>query len=494
MPKSHFSIDRVTSLSNVPKRGRIHVIGVSGVAMAQLAVELTKQGFLVSGSDKDFYEPMGSFLRNSSVTLFKGYAAANVPSSVDLVIIGNAVSYENVEVAVVEERNLPYSCFPRMLHEAIIDGKRSIVVTGTHGKSTTTALIASTLLKLEGEPSYFVGGIAQDLPMSLARGDGAYSVVEGDEYDSAFFAKVPKFSFYHPDICVINAIEYDHADIYPDVESIIRVFREMVVKMPPHGTVLCCIDYPYVKNLVDEVRGKIASTIVTFGTSPDADISIVRREQVGLSQRVTARSESHGEFTFSIPMSGVYNAKNALVTIVVAMMGGYSLEKATEAVATFKSVKRRQEVRYDKNGVTLIEDFAHHPTAVHETLSGIREAFPGRKIWGVFEPRSNTSRRKVFQEPYVSAFKNADEVVLCQVVSREIDAHQELLDVATLSAKIGEGGTSSRALPDPKAIEEFLLAQVGANDVIVVMSNGSFGGLPQSLETGLARRLGNSRP
>ena len=494
MPKSHFSIDSVTPLSNVPKGGRIHVIGVAGVAMAQLAVELTKQGFLVSGSDKDFYEPMGSFLRNSSVTLFKGYDATNVPSSVDLVVIGNAVSYENVEVGVVEERNLPYSCFPRMLHEAIIEGKQSIVVTGTHGKSTTTALIASTLFKLGGDPSYFVGGIAQDLPMSLTRGNGAYSVVEGDEYDSAFFAKVPKFSFYHPDICVINAIEYDHADIYPNIDSIIAVFREMVMKMPAHGTVLCCIDYPHVRNLVEELKGKVAPRIVTFGSSSDADISILRREQVGLSQRVTARSATHGEFTFSISMSGVYNAKNALVTIVVAIMSGYPLEKASEAVATFKAVKRRQEVRYDKHGVTLIEDFAHHPTAVQETLSGIREAFPGRKIWGVFEPRSNTSRRKVFQEPYVSAFKNADEVVLCQVVSREIDANQELLDVDTLSTKIGEGGTPSRALPDPKAIEEYLLAHVGTNDVIVVMSNGSFGGLPQSLETGLARRLGNSLP
>jgi UDP-N-acetylmuramate: L-alanyl-gamma-D-glutamyl-meso-diaminopimelate ligase len=490
MPKSHFSIEKATSLASVPKGGRIHVIGVAGVAMAQLAVELTKQGFLVSGSDKDFYEPMGSFLRNSSVTLLKGYAAANVPSSVDLVVIGNAVSYENVEVQVVEERKLPYTCFPRMLHETIIEGKRSIVVTGTHGKSTTTALIASTLLKVGGEPSYFVGGIAQDLPMSLARGDGAYSVVEGDEYDSAFFAKVPKFSFYHPDICVINAIEYDHADIYPNVDSIISVFREMVRKVPPHGTVLCCTDYPHVKKLVEELRGKVASRIVTFGCSPDADISIVRREQSGLSQRVTARGETYGECTFTIPMSGVYNAKNALVTIVVAMMSGYSLEKASEAVATFKSVKRRQEVRYDKHGVTLIEDFAHHPTAVHETISGIREAFPGKRLWGVFEPRSTTSRRKVFQEPYVSAFENADEVVLCQVVSREIDANQELLDVDTLSSKISERGTSSRSLPDPKAIEEFLLSQIGTDDVIVVMSNGSFGGLPQSLENALVARLG----
>jgi UDP-N-acetylmuramate: L-alanyl-gamma-D-glutamyl-meso-diaminopimelate ligase len=458
--------------------------------MAQLAVELTKQGFAVSGSDKDFYEPMGSFLRNSSVTLLKGYAATNVPPSVDLVVIGNAVSYDNVEVQVVEQRNLPYSCFPRMLHETIIEGKRSIVVTGTHGKSTTTALIASTLLKLGGAPSYFVGGIAQDLPMSLARGDGADSVVEGDEYDSAFFAKVPKFSFYHPDICIINAIEYDHADIYPDVESIITVFREMVMKVPERGTVLCCTDYPHVKNLVEELRGKVPGRIVTFGCSADADISIVRREQSGLSQRVTARSDTDGEFTFSIPMSGVYNAKNALVTIVVAIMSGYSLEQASKAIATFKSVKRRQEVRFDKQGVTLIEDFAHHPTAVNETLSGIREAFPGRKIWGVFEPRSNTSRRKVFQEPYVAAFKNADEVILCQVVSRAIDADQELLDVDTLCATIGKGGMSARMLPDAKAIEEFLLSHIGSNDVVVVMSNGSFGGLPQALESKLIERFG----
>ena len=490
MPKTHFSIDRVTSLNSLPRGSRIHVIGVAGVAMAQLAVELTKQGYLVSGSDKDFYEPMGSFLRNSSVTLFKGYAADNVPPSVDLVVIGNAVSYENPEVQVVEQRNLRYSCFPRMLHETIISGKRSIVVTGTHGKSTTTALIASTLLKLGGEPSYFVGGIAQDLPRSLARGEGAYSVVEGDEYDSAFFAKVPKFSFYHPDICVVNAIEYDHADIYANVESIVKEFRTMLETMPPHTTALCCTDYPHVEKLVDELRGKTACRFVTFGCREDADIALVSRKQVGLTQQVTARSSSYGELSFSIPLSGVYNAKNALVAVVVAMMGGYSLEEAAGAVATFKSVKRRQEVRYDKHGVTLIEDFAHHPTAVLETLTGIREAFPSRKMWAVFEPRSNTSRRKVFQEPYISAFRNADEVVLCHVVSREIDANLELIDVDTLSAKITEQGTPSHCLVDAKAIETFLLNTIGSNDVIVVMSNGSFGGLPQSLEGALRARLG----
>lgn len=490
MPKSHFSIERTTSLTEIARKGRIHVIGVAGVAMAQLAVELTKQGFVVSGSDKDFYEPMGSLLRNSSVTLFHGYKAENVPPTVDLVVIGNAISYENPEAQVVEQRNLPYTCFPKILRETIISGKRSIVVSGTHGKSTTTALIASTLLKLGGQPSYFVGGIAQDLPMSLARGEGAYSVVEGDEYDSAFFAKVPKFSFYYPDICVINAIEYDHADIYPDVESITREFRTMVQNMPSHGTALCCIDYPHVESLVQELRGKVACRLVTFGCRSDADISIVERTQEGLTQRVRAKNAFEGEFSFSIPLSGVYNAKNALITIVVAMMSGYSLGEASSAVSTFKPVKRRQEVRYDKNGVTLIEDFAHHPTAVNETLAGIREAFPSRKIWGIFEPRSNTSRRKVFQEAYINAFSKADEVILNQVAAREIDANLELIDVETLTSKIADRGTPARCLPDAKAIEDFVLQHLGSGDVIVLMSNGSFGGLPQSLERALAARFG----
>jgi UDP-N-acetylmuramate: L-alanyl-gamma-D-glutamyl-meso-diaminopimelate ligase len=406
-------------------------------------------------------------------------------------VIGNAISYGNPEVEVVEQRNLRYTCFPKILHETIISGKRSIVVTGTHGKSTTTAMIASTLLKLGGDPSYFVGGVAQDLPMSLARGEGACSVVEGDEYDSAFFAKVPKFSFYSPDICVINAIEYDHADIYPDVASIVSEFRGMVQKMPANGTALCCIDYPHVESLVKELQGKVACRLVTFGCDPKADISIVSRAQEGLTQRVTAKSPTLGEFSFSIPLSGVYNAKNALMAIIVAVMGGYSLEQAASAVATFKAVKRRQEVRYDKHGVTLIEDFAHHPTAVHETLSGLREAFPARKIWGIFEPRSNTSRRKVFQEAYINAFSNADEVVLCQVAARDIDKDLELIDVPTLAAQICERGTPACCLADAKEIEAFIQKNLGSSDVIVLMSNGAFGGLPLMLENSLAARFGS---
>lgn len=490
MPKSYFSIDHTQSLKNVSTGGRIHVIGVAGVAMAQLAVELTKKGFLVSGSDKDFYEPMGSYLRNSPVTLFKGYAADNIPPNVDLVVIGNAISYGNPEVDVVEQRGLPYTCFPKLLQETIISGKQSIVVAGTHGKSTTTAMIASTLLKLGGDPSYFVGGVAQDLPLSLARGGGKQSVVEGDEYDSAFFAKVPKFSFYTPDIAIINAIEYDHADIYPDVESIKNEFRTLLKSLPAGGAALCCTDYEHVRSIVDELRPSLPCMVITFGCSPDADIHITSRTQEGLTQRVTATGKNVGTIQFSLPVSGVYNARNALVTIIVATMCGFSLDAARDAVATFKAVKRRQELRFDKHGVMLIEDFAHHPTAVHETLSGLREAFPTKTMWAVFEPRSNTSRRKVFQEAYVEAFQSANHAILCDVEARTIDAGHDLIDVSTLCDEITARGVPAVCLSDAKAIQERILQSIGNNDLIVLMSNGSFGGLPASLEAALREKVG----
>jgi UDP-N-acetylmuramate: L-alanyl-gamma-D-glutamyl-meso-diaminopimelate ligase len=328
--------------------------------------------------------------------------------------------------------------------------------------------------------------------MSLARGEGKWSVVEGDEYDSAFFAKVPKFSFYTPDTAIVNAIEYDHADIYPDVESIVREFRGLLVNLPASGTAYCCVDYPHVRKLVEELRGSIKAQVVTFGCGPDADVYIESRTQEGLSQRVRAVSKALGPMEFSIPQSGIYNAKNALVTLLVALQEGFKREAAIQALSTFRAVKRRQEVRFNKAGVVLIEDFAHHPTAVDETLSGLREAFPTKKMWAVFEPRSNTSRRKVFQDSYVKAFRSADCAIVCDVESRSIDAHQELMDVGTLVREVEATGVRAVMLQNAQAIEEFLLREIGDDDLIVVMSNGSFGGLPQVLEERLRARHGGS--
>ena len=485
MPKSFFTIDKVTSLHSIRQGAAIHIIGVSGVAMAQIAVELARKGYQVTGSDKEFYEPMGSLLRNSAVGLKHGYDAGNIPANIDLVVIGNAISYDNPEVGIVEQHNLPYTCFPKILEESLISGKHSIVVTGTHGKSTTTAMIASTLFKLGVDPSYFIGGVAQDLPKSLHWGTGKYSVVEGDEYDSAFFAKVPKFEFYHPDTCVVNAIEYDHADIYPDLESINREFTKLITGMPASGTALCCVDFDNLKNLVKEWKRSSRCRIITFGLDSSADVILSSRKQDGFTQRVEVSSKQFGPFTFSIPLPGAFNAKNALATILTGLINGLDMNRLQDAVASFRPVKRRQEVRFNAGGVVLVEDFAHHPTAVNETIAGIREAFPDKKLWAVFEPRSNTSRRKVFQEDYVRAFKAADVAILCEVTARAIDANIELINVAELSDRIGAVGVESICLPNPQAIEEHITKRLSGNDVILLMSNGSFGGLPQSLENKL---------
>lgn len=489
MPKTHFTVDNCTSLDSLPKGARIHVVGVCGVAMAQLSIELAERGYRVTGSDKEFYEPMGGLLKSSKVETFTGYAAENVPAEVDLAIIGNAISYGNPEVDVIEQRNLPYTCFPKILGETLIGDRHSIVVSGTHGKSTTTALIASLLRRLNADPSYFVGGVAQDLPSSFHVGAGTFSVVEGDEYDSAFFAKVPKFTFYRPMSCIVNAIEYDHADIYPDLESIEREFTKLALAVPANGVIYAAIDFPVVERLLPMWREKTAVPIVTFGVHERADVRIVARKQEGFTQSVRAERKDGPPLEFEIPIPGLYNAKNALVSMLTLERCGFPVAGIAEALTHFKPVKRRQEIRFDKGGVTLIEDFAHHPTAVDETLRGIREAFPTRTLWAVFEPRSNTSRRKVFQNDYVRAFKTADRAVLCQVAARAIDTGIQLIDVAELSGEIDKEGTPSVCLPDAAAIEKHVLEQVKNNDVILVMSNGSFGGLIQNLEDRLRERI-----
>lgn len=489
MPKDFFAVERTTSLDSLAVGAKIHVIGVCGVAMAQVAVALAERGFRVSGSDKEFYQPMKGLLESSPVSIQTGYAASNVPGDVDLVVIGNAISYGNPEVDVVEQRNVPYTCFPKILQEVAIAGKHSIVVTGTHGKSTTTAMIATVLTGQGKEPSYFVGGIANGLPQSLAVGTGGYSVVEGDEYDSAFFAKVPKFSFYTPDTVVVNAIEYDHADIYPNIEAIEKEFTKLVTSLKPNGTAICCIDFPIVKRLLSEWRESAQCRLVTFGSDTEADYAIQARETEGFSQVVHVRGPKGEALRFSIPMVGEYNARNALATLIVSETVGLERHKTAEALRAFKAVKRRQEVRASNSGVVLIEDFAHHPTAVRETVEAVREAFPDAQLWAVFEPRSNTSRRKVFQDAYVKAFHGADRVVLKDVVARAIDTNVELIDVSVLSDTISASGVPSVCLKDVDAIRGHLWSNIvpgssgkDARHVIFVMSNGSFDGLPQLLQ------------
>ena len=493
MPRSHFSVEGSASLNDVPPGGRIHVIGVCGVAMAQLAVTLAREGFRVSGSDKEYYDPMGSLLRFSNIELFEGYDPRNVASDLDLAIIGNAMFYDNPEVRTLEQRSVPYSSFPQIVGESVIGSRHSIVVAGTHGKTTTTGLIASVLTKAGLDPSYFIGGMSEDLPESLHIGRGEFAVVEGDEYHSAFYARVPKFTFYRARTCIVNAIEFDHADIYPELSDVIAAFRTLLLGLPAGGKAVCCTEFVHVRTLLDELRSRLACEVITFGAQRGADYRLVAREQGRTAQVVHIESRRLGTFTVTLPLMGEHNALNAIAGIASLVENGIDIELIREHLGTARSVKRRQQIRYEDRGVVLVEDFAHHPTAVSVTVRAVREVYPTRKLWAVFEPRSNTSRRKVFQEEYVNAFDDADQVILADVGGESrMNQNVDLINVEELATLISGRGKPARALPGAAAILETLLRELGGNDVVLLMSNGSFGGLPTDLERALRERAGGS--
>jgi UDP-N-acetylmuramate: L-alanyl-gamma-D-glutamyl-meso-diaminopimelate ligase len=495
VPVSYFSVEGSACLEKVPSGGRIHVIGVCGVAMAQLAVVLAREGYRVSGSDKEFYDPMGSLLRSSKIELFQGYDGGHVGADVDLAIIGNAMFRDNPEVQILEKRGVPYSSFPQIVGESVIGDRHSIVVTGTHGKTTTTGLIASVLVKAGLDPSYFIGGMSEDLPDSLHIGQGKFSVVEGDEYHSAFYARVPKFNFYRARTCILNAIEFDHADIYPELADVVAAFRALLLGLPAGGRAICCTDFPHVRTLLQEVGPELACEIVTFGTREGVDYRLGAREQGRTEQVVHLESRRLGELDLTVPLMGEYNALNAIAGLASLVENGLEVDLVREHLRTARTVKRRQQVRFEGRGVTLIEDFAHHPTAVSVTVRAVREVYPDRKLWAVFEPRSNTSRRKVFQEEYEKAFEHADQVILADVgVESRMNQNVELIDVAELATILCRRGKPTRALPGATAIQETLLRELGGNDVVLLMSNGSFGGLPANLERALREKIESRDP
>lgn len=491
MSASWFSVEGASSLNVVPPGGRIHVVGVCGVAMAQLAVELAEQGYRVSGSDRQFYEPMGSVLRESAVETLEGYAAGHVPPDASLVVIANAMFADNPEVLAVAERRLPYSSFPQVLGDRVIGDRHAIVACGTHGKSTTSGLLAAMLRRLGEDPSWFVGGVCEDLPRSLHVGAGRFAVVEGDEYHSAFYARVPKFVFYKSRTAVLNAVEFDHADVYPTLEDVVAAFRGLIDGLPADGRLVACLDYPLIRRLIDESAATRRCPVVGFGVAPDAAYRVVARRQEGRLQELTLATPSHGTVTLRVPLIGAYNALNVAATVAALAENGFDPASLAPHLAAFRSVKRRQQVRVAQGPVILVEDFAHHPTAVAGTVRAVREAWPDRRLWAVFEPRSNTSRRKVFEEAYLTAFEGADEVVLADAGGGEsrMNAGVELIDVTELASHIALRGTPARTLAGADAIEGHLLEHLGDHDVVVLMSNGAFGGLPARLEKLLSERV-----
>jgi len=443
--------------------------------MATLAALLKSRGHIVQGSDQNVYPPMSDFLVEQGIKTFSGYSPDHITPDIDLVVVGNAISRGNAELESVLERKARYCSLPEAVRDHFLWGSRSIVLAGTHGKTTTTSLTAWLLTSGQLDPSLLVGGIALNFGQhgsSYRVGKGRDFVIEGDEYDSAFFDRTAKFLKYLPDVAVIGNIEFDHADIYADLDAVLLAFRRLANLVPKNGLLLLGADSAHAHAL-----GRLAvSPVETFGLGGDA---IWRAEDIqhhdGLTQfTVWRKNEVFGRF--ESPLLGEHNVRNALAAIGVGAYLGLSPLALAEGLRSFKGIKRRLETVGVAGGVTVLDDFAHHPTAVHETLSALRSGYPGRRVWAIFEPRSASSCRRVFQDDFARAFGQADQVILAAVFRSSLP-ESERLDATQLVDDLQARGKQARHIPDIDTIIDTVVREHRPGDVVVLMSNGGFGGI-----------------
>jgi UDP-N-acetylmuramate: L-alanyl-gamma-D-glutamyl-meso-diaminopimelate ligase len=458
---------------------RVHLIGVCGTAMATLAAMLKRRGWDVRGSDANMYPPMSTFLEDEGITTLTGYRAEHITPDLDLVIVGNAVSRGNPEVEEVLDRKIRHASLPEAIRDQFLWASRSIVITGTHGKTTTTALTAWLLTAAGADPSMLVGGIAANFGehgSSYRLGHGREFVIEGDEYDSAFFDKTAKFLKYLPDIAVVNNIEFDHADIYADLDAIRLAFRRFANLVPRRGLLLLGADSSDAAALKEHAR----CAVETFGLSESADWQA--RDLVvtptGTIFRVSRRQILFG--VFEVPLVGEHNVRNALAALAVASAVGVPARAIADGMRQFTGVRRRLEAVGVVSGVTVYDDFAHHPTAVAATLSALRAAYPDARIRAVFEPRSASSCRRVFQKDFARAFGHADDVIVAAVYRSSLP-EAERLSPEELVSDLVAAGRRARYIPSIDDIVETLARERRDGDLVVLMSNGGFGGIHQKL-------------
>jgi UDP-N-acetylmuramate: L-alanyl-gamma-D-glutamyl-meso-diaminopimelate ligase len=454
--------------------------------MATLAAMLKQRGCRVSGSDQNVYPPMSTFLEQEGIEILTGYAPGHVTGDLDLVVVGNAISRGNPELEEVLDRKIRYCSLPEAIRDQFLWGARSIVIAGTHGKTTTTSLAGWLLVHGGLDPSVLVGGVAANLGdggSSYRLGSGRDFVIEGDEYDSAYFDKTAKFLKYLPDIAVIGNIEFDHADIYADLDAVRLAFRRLVALVPRRGLLVLGADSPDALAL----KANAVSRVETFGLTEEADWHAYDVEPTpdGTSFRVQHRGRSLG--VFEMALVGSHNVKNALAAMAVASDVGVDEEKLRSGLAEFAGVKRRLEVVGEAAGVTIFDDFAHHPTAVKETLTAVKQAYPGRRVWAVFEPRSASSCRRVFQDAFAEAFALADETVLAPVFRSSLPEAVRLSTDA-LVADLSAAGKHARHTDSVDEIVDIIGAEAGEGDLVVCMSNGGFGGIHAKLVQRLEAR------
>lgn len=466
------------------KPKHIHLIGVCGTAMASLAGMLKMQGHRVTGSDKAFYPPMSDELRRLGIETFSGFAASNLEPAPDLVVIGNATSRGNVEIEATLNRKLEYASLPEVLAKYFIRGRHSTVVAGTHGKTSTTSLLAWVMETGGLDPTFLIGGVAENFGASFKVGQSDHFLIEGDEYDTAFFDKGPKFLHYQPDIVILNNIEYDHADIYDDLESVMKSFRLLVNLVPSNGRLIAGWDSPVVRQIIDHPISPqgVWCPIETFGLDSD-DVNWTARdiEYSSLETAFTVHYNSREYARFRTPLAGAFNVRNCLGTIAAAEALGIKTREIAKGLATFKSVKRRMQVRGVVNDITVIDDFAHHPTAVKETLAAVAQRYPARRIVAIYEPRTWTARKKVFQNEYANAFGPASLIVIAGLFESERVAADEQLSLPELLADLAAHGKKAVSMKDADEIVSRISADLRPDDVVVVMSNGGFGGIHEKL-------------
>ncbi len=465
---------------------RVHLIAIGGVGMAALAGMLKRRGYEVTGSDEQLYPPMSLVLERLGIAVMPGFRAENLDPRPDLVVVGNKVSRANAEVQALLASGLPYLSLPEALAELFIAGHRSLVVAGTHGKTTSTAMLAWVLECAGRDPSLMVGGKSLDFGGNFKLGAGTDFVVEGDEYDSAFFDKGPKFLHYRPDAALLTAVEFDHADIYRDLAAVKNAFRRLIALVPAGAPLVVAKDFPHAVEVAAGARARIE----TFGSTSDADWWIADLHDTGTATCFTVRRGGNREGTLHLRAPGRINALNALGVYVLARRLDLKHEEIASGLATFSGVARRQELVGDFGGVVVIDDFAHHPTAVAGAIAALRMRYPQRRLWAVFEPRSNTSRRKIFQQEYVAAFRDADVAIIGTVFQKESDAvaASDLFSPQQLVDDLCRAGVEAATLPSSDAIAGRIAERARAGDVVLMMSNGDFGGLRQRLSEKLRAR------
>jgi len=461
----------------------IHMLGIGGTGMGSLARLLVEKGYRVTGSDEKLYPPMSDQLSLLKIKIYEGYSASNLKERPGLVIIGNVITKINPEAQEVLKLGIPYRSMPQAVAEFFLEDKTPIVVAGTHGKTTTATLLAWLFYSAGEDPGFLIGGVGLNFDKSAHAGKGHIFVIEGDEYDTAFFDKGPKFLHYLPQAVLITSIEFDHADIYRNLDHMKESFDKLIGIVPPDGLLVCNGEDENVTGLLKKAKGRV----LTYGLKGGFDY---HPEAIEANEDGTAFDLKGPQISarFSTSLPGEHNLSNVVGSIAIALEYGLTPEKIQEGLGTFKGVRRRQELVGSEKSVVVIDDFAHHPTAIAKTIAAMRQRYPGRRLWAIFEPRSNTSRRNIFKDQFVDALSQADRVIIGGIFKSENIPLNERLDVQGVADQIMRKGVDAHYIPETGHLLEFVLRNIITDDVVLIMSNGAFDNVPKRLIEGLKRR------